>query len=411
MRTGHYHASSAVQPMSGTSDSRGEPDRLDERLHYSRAWHRHGYVFRSPETGRLRILDAWSAPGPSGIHAAVECARLNPGAEIRALRDSEATNAEGIPSCLHDPREPLPADWGPFDFVVCRGGLDGLDDPVPTLRNLAAVLDPSGLLFATFPNRRGRAEIRALRQAIDALSPVAATPDQRHAIGLELFHALRVDHPIRIRAMDLEEEAEPFVARALANRRDWTLDEAIAQLAPAGLQFLHAATPWRWRPDRVFDMGRLAPELHRRIDRLPPGELSQLVDALDASLLNDDYGLFACPLDHVPAVPSWPRSRLDQPSAFDRLVPHLTGLASPAPTSGAGSQSRVIYRTVSGALGEIDRLSNLLLSSVDGVLTCGDIERRNAAQIRASDDAEARQRRWIELADAGLIVLGDASGR
>ena len=59
----------------------------------------------------------------------------------------------------------------------------------------------------------------------------------------------------------------------------------------------------------------------------------------------------------------------------------------------------------SGTLGELDRWSHLLLAAVDGVNSCGEIERKLSARARAGDDPVARQDRWIDLADHGLILL------
>jgi SAM-dependent methyltransferase len=397
----------------------GELQRMDEGLHYGRAWHRYGYCYRRPES--LRVLVAGCGTGRS----AAWVARLNPGATVLGVDASAEAVAsarrragaiEGAVGArlefrAHDLAEPWPEHWGRFDFVVDLGLLARAADPDQLLATLARALDPEGLLVVTLPSHAGRQVARALRQAIGVLAPPGAGPDERVELGRDLLFALRPDHPIRAQVArnhpdgTAPGQTERVLAGYLSDRHDWTLDEADALLARAGLSFLYAATPWRWRPDRVFAPDALPDRLRGRVDRLAADQLSRLVDALDPALLADDYQLYACPDGHTPAVPDWPTIRLDAPSSFDRLVPEFTGLADPSQFLPAVSQGRVTYRTVSGVLGELDRWSHLLLGSVDGSASCGAIERKLASQSRASDDTSTRQERWIDLADSGLILL------
>jgi hypothetical protein len=189
------------------------------------------------------------------------------------------------------------------------------------------------------------------------------------------------------------------------NQRDWTLVEAIGLLARSGLRFLYSATPWQWRPDRAFVVNGLDDFIGNRLDQLPPQALSRLIDALDPSLLDGEYKLYACHEGFEPQTPGWPVARRHDPRLFDGLIPHLTGLMAPsAPlTSSTGAHST--YRTGSGALEELDRWSSLLLSLTGGIATCGAIDQALAAGTRAGDDIEIRQQRWIDLADYGLILL------
>jgi hypothetical protein len=71
----------------------------------------------------------------------------------------------------------------------------------------------------------------------------------------------------------------------------------------------------------------------------------------------------------------------------------------------SASQARFAYRLVTGAYIEIDRLSNLMLESVDDRRTCAEIDRNLVARTRATDDTFARQECWINLADSGLVIL------
>ena len=394
-----------------------EPERLDESLHFSRAWHRYRYCYRRPET--LKILDAGCGTGRSAIAAS----RLNRGVSVLGVdRSAEAVDrarqrSQGIESAgavefrVHDFNELLPEREGRFDFIVCRRVLSQVDNPFRLLANLVPALEPAGLLLVTIASHSERQIARAFRRAVDALAPADARRDEQLALGLELFGALRPDHPIRTHVARRQhsgsshEEVEPILAGYLADRHDWDLDAAAALLARAGLKLLYAATPWRWRLDRVFDADSLTGRLQDRVDRLAPDRLSLLIDTLDPALLDDEYHLYACHDGYAPPVPAWPTTRFEDPEAFDRLVPEFTGLMDPSRIHPSGLQGRVSYRTVLGVMGELDRSSTLLLAAVNGQISCGEIERTLASQMRASDHPIARQERWIDLADSGLILL------
>jgi 2-polyprenyl-3-methyl-5-hydroxy-6-metoxy-1,4-benzoquinol methylase len=389
------------------------PARADEDLHYGRAWHRYRFCYRS-ETP-LRVLDAGCGTG----HTSAWLAKLNPTARVLGVDPSLATlhlarrqtDAAGVGHAVsflqHHLDEPIPNACGPFDFVVCRSTIGRAADPTRLLANLVQVLDPAGLLMIALPSRAGRQVARALQHAVDALATPGATSDVRLGLAREVYQALLPDHPIRTALDDSTPDAlERRLAGCLDDRHDWTLGDAAAMIECAGLKFLYAATPWRWRPDRVFAPDSLPDHLRAGIDRLAPDRLSHLIDALDPTLLADEFQLYACPASYAPPLPSWLRTRLDDPATFDRLVPELTGLGR-VETSGASSipGGRVSYQTISGTPGELDRMSALLLSSVDGKATCGMIEETYSSRMRAGDDLAARQGRWIDLADAGLVVL------
>ncbi len=410
-----------TEPLTETTlgNVAGDPEPIDEGLHLGRAWHRYRYCYRS--AGPIRILDVDCGEGRSSVHAA----RLNPGARVLGIDASaqsialarHATALRNIAPALdfrtHDLIEPLPADLGRFEFVVCRGSLARSADPAALLANLAGALADDGLLLVTTPSRASLQISGAFRRAVAAILPPGAGDDERLEVGLELFQGLRHDHPIRVHAARTcpeandPESAARIVAAFFADRHDWTLDEAAAMIDRAGLRFLYAATPWRWRPDRVF-----APETPvGRVERLAPDRLSLLIDALDPTLLDDSYSLYACQADYFPIVPDWPTTRLDDPEAFERLIPHRTGLAESQRFLPCGAQGRISYQTVSGTPGELDRWSHLLLTAVDGSSSCGAIERKLAPRARAGDDPRARQERWIDLADNGLVLLGPPDAR
>jgi hypothetical protein len=46
-----------------------------------------------------------------------------------------------------------------------------------------------------------------------------------------------------------------------------------------------------------------------------------------------------------------------------------------------------------------------MFNAVDGSSTCGEIDGNLASRTRASDNVEARQDCWINLADCGLVLL------
>ncbi len=392
-------------------------ERLDENLHFGRAWHRYRYCYPRPEPSMLRILDAACGTG----RATAEAAQLNPQAHVLGIDASSAALPfareraeslgllENVAFLEHDPARPLPETLGRFDFVICRGGLAGVDDPARVLKGLAEALDPAGLLYLTLPSRVGRAASRSLRQAIDAIVPATsgALEEERYRVGLEVVLSLHADHPIRVRVTELglEGDLERFVADCLSDSLDWSYDEAKCLLEEAGLRLLYLATPWRWRPDRVFSAGTLSDSVRDRIERLDPEAVGRLIDALDSSLLSSEFPLYACHQRFIPRIPSWVTSRADDPEIFDRLVPHLTGLMTPLAGGQGNSGGRLIYRTVSGAFGELDRWSSLLLGAVDGAKTCGEIEKSLARRTRASDEPTTRHERWIDLADGGLVFL------
>lgn len=400
-----------------------EFEHLDENLHFSRAWHRYKYCYRRPEPSTLRILDAACGSG----RATLEAAALNPWANVlgidstaaalsSAKERAEAARPPGNVSFLeHDPSRRLPESLDQFDFVICRGGLARAADPGRMLKCLAEVLDPAGLLYVTLPSRDGRATSRSLRQAVEAIVPLgSAEGDQeRLQIGLELVRSLHADHPIRLRIAELGLEGEPehFVADSLSQVRDWSFDEAKSLLNDSGLQLLYLATPWRWRPDRVFAADTLADSVRSRIERLEPEANGRLIDALDSSLLAGEYRLYACHERFQPRLPDWFAALGGDPEGFDRVVPHQTGLMIPL-TGGQGQAGgRLLYRTVSGGLGELDRWSSLILGAVDGATTCGAIEKSLSHRTRASDDPKTRHQRWMDLADGGLIFFEEPETR
>ena len=390
----------------------GQLDRLDDDLHYGWGWHRYRYCFRRAD--RLRVLDAGCGTGVSTLGLA----RLNPGATVLGLdasarslevarRRAEAADLPGVTFRTHDLDEPLPGADGPFDFIACRRVLGQAADPAGLLRNLARALDHRGLLLATFPARAGRQPARRLRQAVEALAPPGATIAEKAAIGLDLFRSLRPDHAIRQFEALVSGPNLPGLDRMIhaylgESERDFDLAEAIGILEAAGLQFLYAATRLPWSAGRVL-AGEGTEDLRARVGGLAPGRLAALMAALDPALHGDEYRLFACPADFEPRLPSWPERRAADPAAFDRLIPHRTGLAAPVGT--ADPQGRPLYRAAGGALAHLDPRSDRLARAVDGRRSCGQIDRLLAEQDGVAEPPEAAQARWLEMTNRGLLLL------
>ena len=391
----------------------GQLDRLDDDLHYGWGWHRHRYCFRRAEG--LRVLDAGCGTGVSTLGLA----RLNPGATVlgvdaspRALelarRRAEVDALPGVSFRAHDLDEPLPGGDGPFDFIACRRVLGQAADPARLLGNLARSLDARGLLLATFPARDGRQPARRLRRAIEALAPPGASTAEKAAVGLDLFRALRPDHAIRQHEARAGGPGVPGVERFVAaylneSERDFELEEAVAALEAAGLQFLYAATRLPWQAGRVL-AGEGSEGLRARVGVLAPGRLAALMAALDPALHGDEYRLFACPAGFEPRLPSWPERRLADPASFDRLIPHRTGLAAPIGPAEV-RQDRPLYRAAGGALAQLDARSDLLLRAVDGRRPCGQVDRIIHEQTGAAEPPELAQARWLELTNRGLLLL------
>lgn len=391
----------------------GQLDRLDDALHYLWGWHRYRFVFRRADG--LRILDAGCGTGLSTL----ALARLNPGSEVVgvdispkslaiARERAEAAGIGGVEFREHDLEAPLPAGWGPFDFIAARGVLGGPEGSAAILANLARALDGRGLLVATFPSATGRAPARQLRRAIDALFPAGAGVAERAEAGLDLLRALRPDHPIR--AYDAGRHGphlpgtEQFVATYLNDGADgWALERAIEAVEAAGLRPLYVADRAAWRPDRVF--GKEIPErLRVRVAGLDELARAALKDAFDTSAPPDVYTLYACPAAFEPHTPAWPEDK--EPSALDHLVPHPTNLSARAALDPdpAAARGRVTYRTASGALGELDARSDQALRLADGRRTIGEIEAR-LASAAGPDPLDARRGRWHDLANFGFVLL------
>ena len=394
-------------------------DRIDDNLHFGWAWHRYRYCYRRPD--RLRILDAGCGTGLTTLGLA----RLNPGSTVLGLDASprslelarlraavhESENL-AVEFRSHDLETPLPGSLGPFDFIVCRGVLHQVDNPVQVLENLARRLDARGLLLATFPSQAARHTIRQFRRAVDALAGDGMDLADRAKIAQELFQAFRRDHPIRAFERETQGLDRPSLDRIKTvylneAESDWTLESALATVERAGLQFLYAPPRRPWQPALVFNKSDVPDGLKARVEGSSDRVRAILMDALDPTLNLETYRHYACLPEFEPRVPGWPEERQQAPDSFDRLIPHLTHLARPAELvlDTATSRGNISYRVVTGAIGEIDWTSDALLRSVDDQKNCGQIDQRLQALTGVVEVVEARQFRWLNLANTGFVAL------
>lgn len=399
-------------------------DRIDDGLHYGWAWHRHGFCYRRAEG--LKILDAGCGTGLTTLGLA----RLNQGSSVLGVDASsrslsiareraEAAGAvgQGVEFREHDLGTMLPEGWGPFDFVVCRKVVTQAEDPIRLLKNLAAALDHRGILYVTFPSRPGRAAARQLRQAVEVLCGPEASLENRVAVAADLFRTLRPDHPIRRYEANYSGSGLPSPERLVTGylgeaERDWTLVEARELLQSAGLQFLYASTLRPWRAEEVLVPGAAPEQLKSLVDALPPSRLAELIDAVHPALHGDEYRAYACLEEFEPRTPAWVDDRRAHPEVVDRLIPHLSGLSWPDSTSTTtASPARVVYRSITGAIGEVDRRADALARAVDGVSTCGEITARVAGQLGGSEHADAWRARWLDLANAAFVLLEPPEAR
>lgn len=418
----HYSAF----PTPGTDEVAVGPkqlDRIDDNLHYGWAWHRYRYCYRRAE--HLRILDAGCGTGLSTLGLAL----LNAGSTVIGLDFSppalalakQRAEAAGLTDRVsfreHDLSERLPAGLGPFDFIVCRDVLGHVSDAVRVLENLARVLDSRGLMTATFPARAGREPIRQFRAAIEALCPPDMDLAARAEIGQMLYRSLRADHPIRRFESRYSGQGVPNVARVISaylgpEPREWRLDGAIAASERASLKFLYAPTAYPWSADRVFGPA-IADELKARVQALGEKEQARLIDALDPAMHLETYRIHLCLPEFEPRTPSWPEDRQAHPETFDRLIPHVTGLARPMDAAPPPSlpSGPAMYVAVTGAAGPIDPLADLMFRAVDGRLTCGEIDKRVQGQSGLLEKPDVRQSRWLDLANHGFIELESTDPR
>jgi SAM-dependent methyltransferase len=391
-------------------------DRLDDNLHFGWAWHRYRYCFRRWD--HLRILDAGCGTGLTTLGLA----HLNPSSSVVgvdfsqnsleiAVRRGQAAQSLNVEFREQDIAVRMPGALGPFDFIVCRDVLGQVDDPGQVLANLGRSLDHRGLLYFTVRTTDGRSALRRFRRAVEALCQPGTSENDQAQTAQGLFQSLRADHPLRRLESRFTGPAGPSTERIIAGYlgpdvRGWELEEVIALLKGAGLKFLYAAADQAWSADRVFGP-HVPAELRDRVGALAEGEQTVLMDALDPSMYPSEYRVYACLSEFEPRVPGWPEAGQNQADLLESLIPHLSGLTAPASPNGlrGGAGDFVAYRAVSGMTGPIEAYADAVLRACDGMRCCRELDATVQAQRGVVETPEARQRRWLDLANHGFVLL------
>lgn len=399
----------------------GQLDQIDENLHLGWSWHRYRYVYR--RLSHPRILVAGCGTGLDALGAAT----INPGASVVGVEDSPRAlelaraRAERTPRAVefrqHDARQRLPVDLGPFDFIICRDLIDRTDNPAAVLENLARSADPRALLLLTFPSRAARHAARQFRRAVQAIAPPDASLAERAELGMQLFRALRPEHPFKRFEAATSGHPNPGRDRLITaylepRARDWDLEDGAAALRQAGWKFLYAAGGRPWDPGPVFDPAAIPDDLRERIAAMDEARRATLVDVLDPAIHLSEHRLYACLDDFEPHLPRWPEEIEANPATLDRLIPHRTGLAEPLdpPTASPTPGQPVMYRVVSGRMGPLDARSDALLRAVDGRQTCSALDRLARGQSVTAAGSAARHP-WLNLANHGFVLLESTDPR
>lgn len=174
-------------------------------------------------TGPLRVLDVGGGSGNFAVPLAAlghTVTVVDPSADALATLARRAQTAgvgdrvhglQGDGDRLHDvlPRVPAPPEHpAGYDLALCHSVLEMVDDPAATLREIAGVLRPTGLVSVAAANRAGAVLARAL-----------------------------AGHPLE--ALHLLEDREPGRGRPV--RRRFTPVALLALIEEAGLR------PGAWR--------------------------------------------------------------------------------------------------------------------------------------------------------------------
>jgi hypothetical protein len=191
------------------------------------------------------------------------------------------------------------------------------------------------------------------------------------------------------------------------DEREWTLEEAIETVERAGLQFLYAPARHPWLADRVFHKPAITEQLKARVEGSTERSRAVLMDALDPSLHQDEYRVYACLAEFEPRLPAWPDEYQSKPEVVERLIPHMTGLARPANLvpDPATNRGAVSYRVVTGAIGELEWHADANLRALDNIRTCGEIDQMLQGLTGVTEPVEVQVERWMHLSNRGFLLL------
>lgn len=125
-----------------------------------------------------------------------------------------------------------------FDLVVSTGVLHHMADPLTGLKSLATCLRPDGVLALMLYGQHGRIGVELLESAFRDMGLVQ---DERSVqIVKDTIAALPPDHPVQgylQRARDIQDDAALVDTFLHGRTRNYTVDECIAFVHSAGLEF------------------------------------------------------------------------------------------------------------------------------------------------------------------------------
>jgi SAM-dependent methyltransferase len=186
-----------------------------------------------------------------------------------------------------------------FDLIVCYGVLHHLADPLVGLRALAPLLRRDGVIDIMVYGKHGRTGVYMLQEAFRHMGL------QQDPAGVQVVKdtlaALPRHHPVQhyrhLAADDLSTD-EGLVDTFLHRRdRAFSCGDCLDLVEQAGLVFQG------WKENGLYHLDtRLAPNepLRPHLERLPPRELWQVVELLDASIAG--HWFHACRRDRDPAT-------------------------------------------------------------------------------------------------------------
>ena len=105
--------------------------------------------------GNNSILEIGCGKGNTGgiLRKKNKASRLV-GIEINPDMAAAAEKIFDLVICVDVEKMDLPADYGPYDYVVCGDVLEHLKDPWAALKKIGTVLKPGGFIIASIPTLR-----------------------------------------------------------------------------------------------------------------------------------------------------------------------------------------------------------------------------------------------------------------
>ena len=145
---------------------------------------------RGSDAGTRCVLDA-----PAGTGALAQLLKQRGHSVVALEIQPDLFEAKGVSLMLADLESPLPLRDGSFDAAVCMDGIEHLENPYLTVRELARVLRPGGRLVLSTPNIsafRSRARFAFTGFHNKGKTPLQEErPSPLHHINLITFPELR----------------------------------------------------------------------------------------------------------------------------------------------------------------------------------------------------------------------------